>query len=83
MSATKELLSMLRKDEKAEIISLGISGSSRMQALEQGIMPGAEITIQGTAPMGDPIIIRINGTELAISKKLAEQIEIKRVKDGS
>ena len=49
----------------------------RLNAL--GCVQGAEITYKNCAPLGDPIIINLKGTTLALRKKDAKLIQVKEL----
>lgn len=48
----------------------------RRHILEMGVTPGTEITLVKTAPLGDPLELKIRGYELTLRKKDAANIEI-------
>ncbi|GAA0126954.1 MULTISPECIES: ferrous iron transport protein A [Clostridium] len=48
--------------------------SKRLLAL--GFVEGTKVLMKQTAPLGDPIIINVRGTNLAIRKKDAKTIDI-------
>ncbi len=41
---------------------------------EMGLTPGSEITVEGYAPMGDPIDIKVRGYNLAVRKSEARNV---------
>lgn len=45
--------------------------------IDIGFLQGTEINCKSVAPLGDPIIYSIGNTDIAIRKKLAQQIPIK------
>jgi len=47
-----------------------------------GIKPGKRIEIIEKAPMGDPIIIKIDGKICAINRSMASSIMIRKIKNG-
>ncbi|MDP4143026.1 MAG: ferrous iron transport protein A [Bacillota bacterium] len=49
--------------------------AKRLSAL--GCIEGTEILVKNTAPLGDPIIIKLRGFDLAIRKKDAKNIYLK------
>ncbi len=53
----------------------------RKHILNMGLTPGTEITLVKTAPMGDPLELRVRGYELTLLKKDAAHILIKDVHD--
>ncbi len=44
--------------------------------LEMGCLPGAKVSLNRTAPLGDPIIIEVGDTKLALRKEEAKFISI-------
>lgn len=67
----------LKPGESGIIESVGGKGALRRRLLEMGLTPGAKLTVQKTAPLGDPIEIRIRGYHLTLRKDDAAEIEIK------
>ena len=62
--------------QSAIIDSVGGEGALRQHFLDMGVIPGAEITLEKFAPMGDPMELRIHGYELTLRLADAEQIGI-------
>ena len=48
----------------------------RKHILDMGLTPGTEVTLIKTAPMGDPLELRVRGYELTLRKENAAKIEI-------
>jgi Fe2+ transport system protein FeoA len=46
--------------------------------MEMGVIPGVEVCVVKTAPLGDPIEISLRGYHLAVRKNEAEAIEVTR-----
>lgn len=70
----------LKPGESGIILSVGGKGALRRHLLEMGLTPGAKLSVQKTAPLGDPIEILIRGYHLTLRKDDAAEIEIE--KDG-
>ncbi len=51
----------------------------RRHILDMGLTPGVEVTLIKTAPMGNPLEIRLRGYELTIRKEDASKIEIENI----
>lgn len=66
----------------AVVTGVGGAGCLRQHFLDMGVIPGAEVTIEKYAPMGDPIEIRIHGYELTLRLSDAEQIEVEEEPAG-
>ena len=54
----------LKIGESAVVTQLGGEGALRQHFLDMGMIPGAEVTVQKMAPMGDPMELKIHGYEL-------------------
>ena len=52
-------LDMLKNGETAVIKTVGGEGALRLRFLDMGLIPHTAVTLQKTAPMGDPIEIRV------------------------
>lgn len=66
----------------AVVTGVGGAGCLRQHFLDMGVIPGAEVTVEKYAPMGDPIEIRIHGYELTLRLSDAEQIEVEEEPAG-
>lgn len=81
MSVTLDKLSV---GKCARITSVdGGEISLRKHILDMGLTPGTEVTLVKTAPMGDPIELRVRGYELTLRKADAAKIGISDVGDPS
>ena len=69
----------LKIGQHAEVLSVGGRGSIRQHFLGMGIIPGSVITLQGRAPLGDPLEILVQGYSLTLRNSEAEQVEVKVV----
>ena len=47
-----------------------------LKLLEMGCLPGNEVSLIQEAPFKDPLYLTVNGSHLAIRKKIASKIEI-------
>ena len=61
-------LSALQPGQSAHVVSLDRHHPLRRRLLELGFVRGAKVTVVRCAPLGDPLELRINGTELALRK---------------
>ena len=69
-------LNQLKIGESAIVKAVGGEGSLRQHFLDMGVIPGAEVTLEKFAPMGDPMELRIHGYELTLRLADAEKIEL-------
>ncbi len=49
-------------------------GSAFLRLREMGLMPGTSLTLVRTAPLGDPLEIKVRGYHLTLRKSEAEHI---------
>ena len=54
-------LKELKTGESAVIEVVGGEGALRQHFLDMGVIPGAVVTLEKLAPMGDPMELRIHG----------------------
>ena len=57
-------------------------GALRQHLLDMGVLPGAEIALVKTAPLGDPLEVRLHGYELALRRAEAETIGVEPAPAG-
>ena len=69
-------LSDIKPGENAVIKNLKCEGALRRRLLDMGITPNTHIHMIKTAPLGDPLEIRLRGYVLTIRKEDARMIEI-------
>lgn len=62
----------------ATIITVNGSGALRQHFLDMGLIPGAVVTLEKLAPMGDPMELRIHGYELTLRVDDAKNIGISK-----
>jgi ferrous iron transport protein B len=69
----------LKTGEAATVIKVGGEGALRRRFLDMGITPCTSVELIKTAPMGDPVQIRLRGYDLTLRLDDAEMIEIQQV----
>ena len=72
-------LDELKIGGSAVITAVGGEGALRCRLLDMGLIPRTMVTLQKTAPLGDPIQIRVRGYELTLRLEDARNIEITEV----
>ena len=65
--------------KSAKINAVGGEGALRQHFLDMGVIPGAVVTLEKYAPMGDPMELRIQGYELTLRLADAEQIVVENL----
>lgn len=77
MDVTKHLsLATLPAGTEARVISVNGSGVIARRLMEMGVVPGAPVRVIKSAPLGDPIEIRVRGYHLALRRAEAETISV-------
>ena len=66
----------LKIGQTAVVDKVGGEGQLRQHFLDMGVIPGAEVTFVKTAPMGDPMQLRIHGYELTLRLDDAQKIDV-------
>ncbi len=64
---------------KMRITGFTKAGETLTRLHRMGVIPGAEATVLRTAPLGDPMQVKIEGTTLSIRKRDAIQIQVETV----
>ncbi len=74
-------LDELPKGKSAVIETVsGKKDSLRRHLLEMGLTPGTEVTLVKTAPLGDPLELKVRGYELTLRKADAGNIHIRDIR---
>jgi ferrous iron transport protein A len=70
------LLAELPLGRRARVV--GVSGGDEiaLRLLEMGLTPGVELTLVGTAPLGDPLELELRGYRLSVRRSEAARVEI-------
>ena len=77
-------LAALPKKHEAEIVSINCKDNAlRTRILDMGLTPRVKVTLIKTAPMGDPLEIKVRGYLLTLRKSEAEKILITNIKKAS
>lgn len=69
-------LDTLPTGQTAVIGHIGGEGNLRLRLLDMGVIPNTKITLTRTAPMGDPIEVRLRGYTLTLRKDDAKNVEV-------
>ncbi len=75
-------IAQLKKGEKATITQFNVEAIP-LKLLEMGCLPGNMVELLQIAPFGDPLLLNISGSHLAIRLETARQIEVTRDKISS
>ena len=78
MSATVKL-SELSVGAGGVVHSYPKTGTAFLRLREMGLLPGTAVTLVRTAPLGDPLEIKVRGYHLTLRKSEAEHVLIELV----
>ncbi len=70
------LIRNMKKNQLGVITAVKIGGILGQRIREMGLVPGSEISVQGRAPLYDPVAIRIMGGTLTLRNAEADYIEV-------
>lgn len=74
-------LSELAPGARAKVIRVAAKDLIRRRIVDMGIVPGTEIFVEGIAPLGDPMEIRVRGYHLTLRKNEASSIFVEVMRD--
>lgn len=66
----------MQKNQSGTIRAVKVGGELGQRIREMGLVPGTEITIQGRAPLYDPVALRVMGGTLSLRNNEADYIEV-------
>ena len=67
-------LANLKVGESAQVTRIEGDDAISVRLMEMGLVPGVEVTVLGTAPLGDPLEIELRGYRLSVRKREAERV---------
>ena len=69
-------LRQMETNQTGTIISVNAKGEMGRRIRDMGLIPGKDITIQGRAPLYDPVALRIMGFTLTLRNNEADLIQV-------
>jgi ferrous iron transport protein A len=71
-------LTDLRRGDEAILDRIDLPVDEARRLMELGFLPGGHIQIGRSAPGGDPMVFRVDGSEIALRRETAIKISIRR-----
>ena len=68
---------------RARIIAVEDSSQLARRLIEMGVVPGAQVEVVRTAPLGDPLQILVRGYYLALRRNEARAIAVRTEVNGA
>ena len=69
-------LAQLPVGAKARVVAVAGSDDLSLRLMEMGLTPGVELSIVGTAPLGDPLELELRGYRLSVRRNEVSRIEV-------
>ena len=69
-------LRRMAKNQRGTITAVKVAGDLGRRIRDMGLVTGTEITVQGRAPLNDPVALRIRGNTLTLRNNEADYIEV-------
>jgi len=66
----------MKDNQAGKIIAIKTNGELGRRMRDMGLIPGADIKIQGRAPLYDPVAIRVMGFTLTLRNNEADYIDV-------
>jgi len=69
-------LGKLQPRQTGRIVSVEADGPVAGRLLALGLLPGTTVRVLGVAPLGDPIMVQLDGFRMSLRKAEAEQLTV-------
>lgn len=73
---TTQNLRTMRRHQSGTITAVRAAGELGRRIRDMGLVPGTSITIQGRAPLKDPVALRAMGFTLTLRNNEADYIQV-------
>ncbi len=73
------LLTELSVGEHARVSKINGSDQISQRLLEMGLTPGVDVSVIGTAPLGDPLELELRGYRLGVRRSEAQRVEVESI----
>lgn len=70
-------LSDLRRDQEGVLDRLEVAADVGQRLMELGFLPGVRVSAGRSAPGGDPMIFRVDGSEVALRRATARRLVLR------
>ena len=74
--ATASSLDRLRVGARARVLAVRGEGAVARRLMEMGVVPGAPVRVIKSAPLGDPLEVRVRNYHLALRRSEAQTISV-------
>lgn len=68
----------LEPGEEGQVKQVNAVGAIRQRLLDMGVLPQTRVSVERVAPTGDPVWIRLDGSQLALRRQEAQAVVVAR-----
>jgi DtxR family Mn-dependent transcriptional regulator len=72
-------LALLAPGQRGRVQQVNSAGAVRQPLLDLGLLPDVAVQVERVAPSGDPMWIRVGGSQMALRRREAEAVVVERV----
>lgn len=69
-------LAKLAVGRRCRVLDVDAQDAIGVRLLEMGLTPGVELSVVGSAPLGDPIELEVRGYRLSVRKSEAARVSV-------
>ena len=69
-------LDVMQRGMSGRVVSVETEGRYGLRLMELGLVPGADVRIVKTAPLGDPLQVCVRDSHLALRRSEAQSITV-------
>lgn len=69
-------LRQMKTGQKAVILAIQAEGELGRRIRDMGLIPGTTVEMMGTAPLRDPVALRVSGVTLALRNSEADHVTV-------
>ncbi|HSR36615.1 MAG TPA: FeoA family protein [Desulfurivibrionaceae bacterium] len=70
------MLRQMQRNQSGVITAVKVGGELGRRIRDMGLVPGTQVTVQGRAPLYDPVALRVMGGTLTLRNNEADHIEV-------
>jgi Fe2+ transport system protein FeoA len=68
----------LAPGEQGLLDAIDLPEAAGRRLMQLGFIPGVPVAVVASAPGGDPLVFRVDGSEVALRRETAEHVKIRR-----
>lgn len=76
-------LNRMKKSQAGRIVAVRSEGGMTSRLMAMGMLPGKSVQVVGVAPLGDPIMVELEGSRLSLRRSEAEALTVEPAPAGA